>query len=249
MKRQFDKKQRLKSKSFRFMVLVVPALLWLTATVARPYVIEPRCLKFPGTCTQESVIPIDQLSLGMEDWKADYYSYWTQNTSGVLAYLVPTTWHTLHFALGSLSGPAALASIGADFLIVSQTIAWNGFFTELSHLISQRPRPFVYSNPPVRGSDPAHYTSFYSGHTSFTAASTLAVFLIFLFRQAPGWVLILSAASFEGLVLATAYFRVLAGRHFLTDVICGAIAGSIVAWAVAYAQRYLTSPPSSKLLS
>jgi len=232
MKRHFNK------NIFALLFVTVPALLWLVANLARPYVIDPKCSHSPNTCTSESVIPIDQLSLGMEDWKADLYSYRAQNFSGILAFAAPTLWNGFSYALGYLNAPAALVSLGADLLVIAQTIAWNGFFTEASHLVSQRPRPFVYSDPEVRGIDPAHYTSFYSGHTSFTAATLFAVFLILRRKKAPKWTLLLSAATFEGFVIATAYFRILAGRHFLTDVLCGALAGTLIAWSVGALNGY-----------
>ena len=183
----------------------------------------------------------------MEDSQADEYSYMTQNLSGTLALTVPAIWNTTAFFLGRLSGVGALVATGADIVLVLQTAAWNGFLTESSHLISQRPRPFVYADPVNRGKDPAHYTSFYSGHTSFTAAATLITLLILLYRNAHWSFLVFSAMSFESLTLATGFFRVLAGRHFLTDVTCGAIAGCSVAFAVWYFTRQSSVEETEKL--
>ncbi len=242
MKQQIDKNQnRLPRFSWRTLLLtLVPAILWFAAVLIRPYIIHPRCMDRPQNCTKESVLPIDRLSLGMEDWKADEYSYFTQNFSGTLAVLVPTGWTIGLLALGQIHSITALAFIGADLITVFQTAAWNGLFTEVSHLISQRPRPFVYQDPLQRGIDPAHYTSFYSGHTSFTAAVNMATFLILLSRNAPLLLVLLYAAMGESLIISTAYFRILAGRHFLTDVICGAIAGLFIAWIVS---RYRKKAP------
>lgn len=237
MKRQFYKKTSLRLLYFNLMLALVPAVLWAIATVARPWVIEPRCGRAPQLCDPGKIFPIDQLSLNMESWKADLYSFRTQNFSGVLAFTVPAVWHAGLFTLGRVSGPLALVAVGSDLITVSQTVAWNGVFTEISHLISQRARPFVYIDPAVRGTDSAHYTSFYSGHTSFTATCVFALFLILLKRGAPLGILYMFAALGEGLIVSTAYFRILAGRHFLTDVIFGAIAGLTVAWGVYYLDK------------
>jgi len=211
---------------------IIPALLWLGSTYARPLLIQTPCPKNPKSCTKETLLPIDQLSIGMENGDADGYSYITQNFSGPWAFSLPLAWSAIRFFGGSLTPAATTAIIAKDVVTLFQVISWNGLFTELSHIVSQRPRPFVYMDPVSRGTDSAHYTSFYSGHTSFAASTTTSAFLILLNRKAPLVLLLISFASSQALILSTAYFRILAGRHFLTDVICGAIAGSLVAYFV-----------------
>lgn len=231
----------LKLKKSDFLWTIVPALLWVGATYMRPSVIAASCIKAPEKCTQEFLLPIDRLSFGMEFPQADEYSYFTQNLSGVLAVGVPAVWSLSRYVMGSLSPVVALTTAGVDLVLVLQTISWNGIFTELSHLIVQRPRPFVYYDPLQRGLDSAHYVSFYSGHTSFTAAMTVVVFLILLVRGAPLFLILLSLISVESLILGTAYFRILAGRHFLTDVVCGALAGTAAAYIVVARHRNYSS--------
>jgi membrane-associated phospholipid phosphatase len=213
---------------------LLPPLFWLIAVLLRPSIIELKCAQSPQPCTKASVLKIDQLSLGMEDSQADEYSYITQNFSGIFAAVAPVTWNASLFAIGKVSLPVALVTTGNELTVLLRTVGWNGFLTETSHLISQRPRPFVYSDPAQRGTDPAHYTSFYSGHTSFTAATTVGIFLLLFNRNAPWFLLLMAGVMSEALVFSTAYFRILAGRHFLTDVICGAIAGSLVALITAH---------------
>src|SRR5262249_42708323 len=102
---------------------------------------------------------------------------------------------------------------------------------------------FVYSNPALRGTDPSHYTSFYSGHTSFAALAGLSLFLILLARGAPTWLIAIAAMSWQGLTIATGYFRVMAGRHFLTDVIAAAWIGSAAALVVFLAHKLQRRSP------
>jgi membrane-associated phospholipid phosphatase len=249
MKRQISGKLRKFKETVRshFLWTLVPALLWLAATYARPVVISPRCSIHPELCTQESVLSIDRFSLGMENSLADEYSYNTQNFSGILALAVPATWTVFQWISGSMSPASAFMLLGTDLFTVLRVASWNGLGTELSHLLSQRPRPFVYSDPAFRGTDPAHYTAFYSGHTSFAAAMTLGTFFILLFRRAHWAMLLLSFSASEALILSTAYFRILAGRHFLTDVISGAIAGSLISyWVVSKTMNQASSQISSK---
>jgi membrane-associated phospholipid phosphatase len=225
-------KQPFKLKKSDFLLTVIPLLVWGGAIFMRPYIINPVCMNTPQKCIKASLPAVDQLSFGMEDSTADGYSYFTQNLSGALAAIVPAAWTFSKFAMGGLSPAAALSTVGVDLVLIFQAASWNGVFLELTHLIVQRPRPFVYSDPIQRGSDPAHYISFYSGHTSFAAAMGVTVFLLLLMRGAPLLLLVLSVVSAESLILLTAYFRILAGRHFLTDVIFGALAGTAVAWIV-----------------
>ncbi|MEO5971406.1 MAG: phosphatase PAP2 family protein [Bdellovibrionia bacterium] len=226
-----------KLTKFDFILTVIPVLIWAGSTFMRQTVITPSCMNAPQKCSKESLLPIDQISFGMEDPRADGYSYFTQNLSGVLAVAVPAAWSLSRLAMGSLSPAVTLSVLGVDLVLILQTASWNGFLTELSHWIVQRPRPFVYYDPVQRGIDPAHYVSFYSGHTSFAAAMTVATFLILVVRGAPLLLLMLSAIAVQSLIISTAYFRILAGRHFLTDVIFGAVAGSAVAWVVVSQHR------------
>ena len=168
----------------------------------------------------------------MEDWRADQYSYWTQNLSGVLAFLLPLLTELFFFLRQPRRIKYLLRAIFNDVGFVLSTISLNGLMTEIAHLISQRPRPFVFLDPLRRGLDPAHYTSFYSGHSSFTTAVHVASFLILLQKRLPQWVIILIGMIDISLIFSTAYFRILAGRHFLTDVVCGILGGVLAAIAV-----------------
>jgi membrane-associated phospholipid phosphatase len=237
MKSEVKFKFKFKLKKTDFLWTVVPAVLWVVLTFMRPSLIATSCVKDPEKCSKESLYPIDQLSFGIEDPRADEYSYITQNLSGALAVGIPALWSFSRLAVGALSPAAALTTVGIDLVLVLQTASWNGAFTEMSHLLVQRPRPFVYYDPRQRGIDPAHYVSFYSGHTSFAAAMAVAVFLILLGRGAPLGLIVVSIISAESLIISTAYFRIMAGRHFLTDVVFAALAGTATAWFVVVRHR------------
>ncbi len=211
-----------------FWFTVIPLLAWLGAVHARPLWIHPHCATHPASCSPSSLWPIDRLNLKLESPDADGYSYFTQNFSGALAVGGILAWD-------AISG-AGLLSIGTDLVILIQSAAWNGVVNEAMHAITQRPRPFVYSDP-MRAKDPENYTSFYSGHTSFAAIAGVALLLILFLRGAPFLLLLGAGAGVEALVFSTAYFRIMAGRHFLTDVLAGAIIGGWIAVAVVLGHR------------
>ena len=216
----------------------LPGLLWYLCFHSRIW-IQPSCVLIPNSCTHESVFPIDRLSLGMDLGPADGYSFITQDAAWTFAFGLLFVWWAVQTFKGKLELKQICQQLALDWNTIVRVICWNGFFTEAAHFISQRPRPFVYLDPNTLGLNPVHYTSFYSGHTSFVAASTTAAFLILLSRKASSFFLLVSLIAAETLTLSTAYFRVFSGRHFLTDVICGAIAGTLVAVLITRRSKHL----------
>lgn len=224
--------QKNQRKTGFLLTVVLPAALWYGAIHSRSLIIPTRCAANPELCQVKELPEIDRFSIGLEDGNADGYSYLTQNLSGVMALGIPVTWNTIALLAQTTQPVSFWLNLTGDLIWMGQAVAWNGLFTELSHLISQRPRPFVYQDPAVRGAEASHYTSFYSGHTSFVAVTQVSLLLFLLIRGAPVWLLLLSTGIAESMVFSTAYFRIFAGRHFLTDVLFGAFAGTLVALTV-----------------
>ncbi|HAR43802.1 MAG TPA: hypothetical protein DCS07_14395 [Bdellovibrionales bacterium] len=222
------------------LLLLLPLVLWSGLTLLRPYLITPHCLVPAGQtslCHSENVLPVDRVALGLNSSDADRYSYYTQNFSGVLAFSAPVLWHGLWAVLGRTSPLMALTGLSIDLAIITEITLWNGAIGETVRIISQRPRPFVYADTASAGANPAHYISFYSGHTSFAAAASLGFVLFLLGRGAPGWLTAFSFIGFELLTFSTGIFRILAGRHFVTDVLAAAVAGSVIAFTIAWLHR------------
>jgi len=215
---------------------ILPFILWAGLVQARPWVLRTHCGPDLTGCPKEQVLPMDQPGLGIENGPADGYSYFTQNLSGVLAFSVPVLYQASQSALGLISPAGAAALAGTDLVLVLESWGINGALTEGIRLIAQRPRPYVYNNP-QQGMDPQNYVSFYSGHTSFAAAACICLLLILIGRAAPTWLILLAAASSQCLIISTAVFRILSGRHFLSDVLAGAVMGSAVAVGVALSHR------------
>jgi membrane-associated phospholipid phosphatase len=103
--------------------------------------------------------------------------------------------------------------------------------TYLAKGIVRRPRPYVYRNGNSILEKSAGQ-SFFSGHTSM--AFNGAVMAAFLFQEQnkdsrwtlPMWIGGLSAATLTGI------FRITSGNHFPTDVLVGALAGSVVGYGM-----------------
>jgi membrane-associated phospholipid phosphatase len=163
--------------------------------------------------------------------------------------------------LGSLAAGATFGSLidvtiddddegtrgwGNDLLVTAEALTITMALTQLSKYLVQRPRPLTY-NPAVdraRKLPRSARLSFFSGHTSiaFTSATTLSYTF---WRRHPGddlgrgLVLGLSL----GAATATGILRVLAGKHFWTDVIVGALVGGAVGLLVPLLHDSYDDPP------
>jgi membrane-associated phospholipid phosphatase len=207
-------------------ILALGAMSWWGAFRLRGTWIQPHCSRAADACLPAHVPALDRWAIGWNDPRADWLSFFTQDFSGVLALLVPAAWVAYR--------RLPWASYLEDFLFLLEATVWNGATKELVNAITQRPRPFVYANPAAEGLDLAHYTSFYSGHTSFSALASLSLYLALRRRLAPPSALRAAAVIGGLLVATTALTRILAGRHFLTDTIGGAVFGAAIAWVVTY---------------
>lgn len=202
---------------------LAPFLLWALEVHARPWLIRANCLAdaAAAACDPSRLLALDRWAMGFNSSWADTVSLYTQNLSGALAVLIPLT-----LLLARQGKPGAAAR---ECVIFFRTWGWNGALTEFFRLASSRPRPYVYAEPAFFSGNPGDYTSFYSGHTSFCAAAM--TFLVFSLRRLDASRLAIGLGISCGLplVFMTGTLRVLAGRHFPTDVLAGAFMGALVA--------------------
>lgn len=135
---------------------------------------------------------------------------------------------------------------GSDFaafsLMFAQALAFQSGLNLLVRSLEIWPRPYIYAEDgdgaeKARGADGEAYGSFFSGHAS--AAFTVAVFAGEWFSEVyPNsrykslvWASSLSLAGFVGVL------RIAAGKHYPTDVVVGALAGTGVSLAVLQAHK------------
>jgi membrane-associated phospholipid phosphatase len=115
-----------------------------------------------------------------------------------------------------------------DAVVITEAVVWDGAIQDIVRRATRRPRPYMYTpglNPGAREGPEANF-SFFSGHTSGTFAMATATAYTYTLRH-PGskwqylvWTLALAGASTEPIL------RVLAGDHFPTDCIVGALVGT-----------------------
>ncbi len=126
---------------------------------------------------------------------------------------------------------------GRRLLLYSEAIGANLLVTNLAKYVVQRPRPYTYNDDPrvqaykvAQGRDA--YLSFYSGHAS--SAFAAAVSGAYLFSLGGNEDPTKATVWFFQMALATTIgnLRVRAGKHFYSDVLIGAVAGSAIGFAV-----------------
>ncbi len=216
-----------------FLWILIPATIALVLLYLRPTLIDTKCGHSPEICVKSSVPWPDAMVVGLDNPRADEASYFTQNLSGVLAIFLPLALIFFHFRTFSIT----FKKWGSYLVTFLQAVALNFAVNEVVRSVVQRPRPFVFASPLSHGTNTANYSSFYSGHVSFSAVA-LATFVFFCLRMnfPKKWFLTLSFLSLI-LVFLTGLFRVLSGRHFITDVLVGGILG--IALAYFTHRRYL----------
>jgi len=218
-------------------VILVASLVWVGSFQLRSEVIDLNCLNQPETCQLEDVFFLDRWLFKGESEEAHLLSFKTQNLAGALAIGVPVAMNTAFIFGGRVVPLVGLAQMAVDLVIIVEAMVLNGALNEMMKITTQRVRPHVYKHPTLAGDNPAHYTSFYSGHTSFTCVVSLSLFLVLMGRGVgTGWLTFFGLTG-AGLTLSTGFLRVIAGRHFFTDVLFGMIFGIFFAIGIAKYRR------------
>lgn len=130
----------------------------------------------------------------------------------------------------------ALDNVPEDTLLVAEAGVIAADVTQLTKLLVGRERPFVHALAPeekVATRAPAdNNLSFFSGHTAETfalAAASGTIGELRGYRWAPAaWGIGGALAAF------TAYLRIASDKHWLTDVLVGAVVGAGIGVAVPY---------------
>ncbi|WP_149554760.1 phosphatase PAP2 family protein [Treponema pectinovorum] len=121
------------------------------------------------------------------------------------------------------------------FMYAETLLIANGL-KELTKLAINRARPFMYFEPSTYPKDDIEdgdwANSFLSGHTTMAfAGATFTSYVFYKYFPGSQYKYAVVASSYA-LACATGLFRILAGKHFVTDVLAGAVLGSAVGYLV-----------------
>jgi membrane-associated phospholipid phosphatase len=183
------------------------------------------------TLIPEEVDALNSATLNSFDWPAA--SNWSPGADRVSDFMVTGQ---LVLPLGlNFSDTGSLQPIKVTAMYL-ETMAINTGLTYLLKNHFNRARPYVYNDDPRIGMDLKTSAnarkSFPSGHTANAFAAM--VFLGSVYEEMnPGgsstglvWGACLTSAAVTGAL------RVTSGRHFASDVVAGAVLGSLVGWVV-----------------
>ena len=194
-------------------IIVVGAAGSLVPELFTDSLIHPHC-----PCPTSEVPWFDRWAIGYASDTADTLS----TVTSTLALIAP-----LALDLADV-GPST--PFLEDTVVYGQALLVTESLTNLAKYTVQRPIPRVYSpGTPAYVSSPSDYRSFFSGHTSSTFAALTAMSMTWTLRHGGTW----WPWVVTGVVgTSVALERVFAGRHFPSDVVVGAAAGTLVGLAV-----------------
>ena len=130
-------------------------------------------------------------------------------------------------------------SLLTDVVVLGETALVNGAINELAKVATARPRPLVYGRAPGDPllADPENYVSFYSAHTSGAFAIGLAYAQTFAYRHPDSpWRFVLYAGAIAA-GSGIGAMRIASGKHFVTDVLVGAAAGTGIGLVIPWLHR------------
>jgi membrane-associated phospholipid phosphatase len=205
------------------------ASLWITGQVVQPYVVPtPSC----GPCVASDVNPLDRGLAGRRDSVADAISYGT----AALTLVAPLVADGIDVRRNG----GGWRAWGIDSALLVETLAITGAVNQWVKVVAHRPRPYVYG---LRAGDEElasseSFVSFFSEHSSLTFAAAAFYTTLFALRHPQRRALAAGVGVIAfGLAALTASLRVVAGKHFYTDVLTGALFGSAVGVAVPFFHR------------
>lgn len=163
-----------------------------------------------------------------------------EKTSTVLAYGLAPVLSTGLTAFAEYKDDS-LDNLPVDIMIIAEAASLSSLFSQIVKISVARQRPDVHFGP-TTSPDKEKNVSFYSGHTSLAfsiAVATGTVASMRGYELAPYiWGAGLAVAA------TTGYLRMAADKHYFTDVLGGAVAGSAFGFAI----PYLFHRPESKPL-
>jgi membrane-associated phospholipid phosphatase len=126
-----------------------------------------------------------------------------------------------------------LRTAAEDLLVITEAITVAGALTTVTRYTTARIRPFAYYG---QGTGvPEDHLSFWSGHTTTAFSAAAAAGYVAQLRGYESWPWIY-AVGFTA-AGAVSYFRVAGDKHWLTDVVVGAVVGTGIGFLVPWLHR------------
>ncbi len=190
-----------------------PVMAGAALAIAVPTLLAEEIVRRRCPCDPSEINRFDRGAVGNHSAFADV----TSNVTVGLAMIAPPLLDFFDVGWGG--------ALQADAVVFAETLLVNGALVEIAKVAVQRPLPRTYAGDRSLVDSPGGYRSFYSGHTSTTFAALTATAMTLRTRYGERW----WPWVVDGVVgSSVAVERVAAGRHFPTDVLVGALAGTVV---------------------
>ena len=140
---------------------------------------------------------------------------------------------TMLMPLASVAGGDVADAVRIGALFGQTMLLSYGSKGALVHVFPRhRPHTYFHGTPRAYLEDDGSRKSFFSGHTSHSFAAATFSTVVFADLYPESRYRYLVGVTAYGLSSAVGVSRVLAGRHFVSDVVVGAAWGSLVGWLV-----------------
>ena len=175
---------------------------------------------------RDDIPPFDRWAIGFYSPKISALSSVVAG-AGLLLPVAANAWGTYH-------GHQAWQEILVDVFLLQQALMLTSALSGYAKSVPMHATPLVYDDdvPVSEKMKPHNASSFFSNHT--TSAFTTAVYSAYTFQlRHPGSPLVPWAwGGSLALAAGTGTMRILAGKHFPTDVIAGAAVGAFCGYVV-----------------
>jgi len=152
-------------------------------------------------------------------------------TSDILVAAIPLGLGLWDFFEANAAG--GLVTAAEDLLVITQAMTVAGALTTVVRYTSARIRPFAFYG---QGTGvPEDHLSFWSGHTTTAFSAAAAAGYVAQMRGYPSWPWVY-AVGFTA-AGAVAYLRVAGDKHWMTDVVVGAVVGTGIGFLVPWLHR------------
>jgi membrane-associated phospholipid phosphatase len=131
------------------------------------------------------------------------------------------------------NGAGGLRTAAEDLLVITEAMTVAGALTTVTRYTSARIRPFVYYGGGT--GVPEDHLSFWSGHTTTAFSAAAAAGYVAQMRGYASWPWIYAVGfTAAGTV---SYLRIAGDKHWMTDVVVGAVVGTGIGFLVPWFHR------------
>lgn len=176
-------------------------------------------INLPSSFDKNSVLAIDRPFMNQYSKKIDTVATVIQFGALLSPVILMTTNNSEWFTIGTM---------------YAESVIWAYGLKELGKLIVNRARPYMYfeNYPEDKLDDWAN--SFPSGHTTLSfAGASFTSYVFSKYFPDSKWKWVVSGSSFA-IATTTGILRLLSGNHFLTDVISGAVIGTLCGFSIPF---------------